>query len=61
MPEPSAWSLPLGDDGDQYLQVSRNEVTNRIVVQWMRRDVVIDELSREIAATSIDLNTASEK
>jgi type II secretory pathway component PulK len=50
----TAWSLPLADTDDEFLEVSMNDESNEIVVRWIRRGDVIDQMIREVAPAPTD-------
>ena len=50
----TSWSLPLADSDVEFLEVSKNDVSSEIVVRWIRRGDVIDQMIREVAPTPTD-------
>ena len=48
------WSLPLADSDVEFLEVSKNDVSSEIVIRWIRRGDVIDQMIREVAPTPTD-------
>ena len=49
-----SWSLPLGDGDDEFLEVSKNDGSSEIIVRWIRRGDVIDQMIREVVPAPTD-------